>query len=510
MTNGICTDTRDDERSGGELFPQDMFLWVRLLAAALLLLICLLINGPIMAQPLAGTAEENFATTLHKMNPEDFGTLKLYKKNVRKKEYGKAEAGVDALLQDEKRRTWRQPWEELRDSFVSVAISSPKADLSAQAVHRAAQCQEALAAHSRAAQDWRLAVGLYESVARRYGSSKYAADALLAAARISLANLNNTRSAKTYLDWLLDQYRRSSAAPAAKELKNALSRSSAEGRECARDMTLRQARRGNAKLDARTAHLTKAAPALEPQRPVQKTAPARAAGPLTITIDAGHGGSDPGTVHHGVYEKDITLDVALRLGKLLKDNGINVNYTRTRNQTVSLHQRTAFANAKGSDLFISIHVNANLSAQVRGLEVYYLDTSPTAPTVVADRENGTSGKTRAVRGQVRQSQISNRILASSRLARIVRTNLHVHILKSGHTIECNGVRKAPFYVLATASMPSVLVEIGYLSNPGDAALLKSTSYRQAVAEGLAESINAWRWADRQRMTADRKTETKTR
>ncbi|MDO5537839.1 MAG: N-acetylmuramoyl-L-alanine amidase, partial [Desulfovibrionaceae bacterium] len=381
---------------------------------AVLLLVCGLFAGSALSEPLSGAAAKNFEASLYKMDAAEFGELRTLNASLLRQTYEELRERVDALLEDEKRRTWRQSWEIMRDGFVSVAISRPAPTLGAQAVFRAAECQEALAGYSRAARDWRMAVRLYESVARCYPGSVRADDALLACARLSLANLRDSRGAGAYIDWILEKYARADSAEGARALKDALGSGGSSARELAVKMSAHNAARTDAQAAASRKNAGKpaassaaesrakagaasvkrseeAAAARTAQRAAKRTRPAPAAAgqivpALTVTIDAGHGGQDPGTMHNGVIERDVTLDVALRLGRILKESGFRVNYTRTTNRTVSLPDRAVYANSRGSDLFISIHVNANLSEKVRGLEVYYLDTAPSpyAPVLVAD------------------------------------------------------------------------------------------------------------------------------
>ncbi len=423
------------------------------------------------AQPLSGQAAKNFSSTLKGLKAEKFGTLRLLEKKSLMAAYEKNLKAVALLEKDARRKCWRQPWENLRDEFISIAISSPGTDFSAEAVFRAAECQKTLAACSRQSRDWRLAASLYDAMYASSPKSRLADDAVLACASIQARNLHDTKQAVKYLDLHAQKYGKTDTAGEAKALRKSLT--DASGKPDAKDAGKETA--------------AKDSPAQK--RPVQiRHASGR---PCSITIDAGHGGHDPGTVHNGILERDITLDIALRLGRQLQQYGITVYYTRTKDTFVSLPQRSALANKTGSDLFISIHVNANPSQAARGLEVYYLDTASTCGVTVADRENGKHKKVSPAKVSARQQATAGRMARSRKLAQLVTTGLDTSMTGNGYTIEKNSVRKGPFFVLATTSMPSILAEVGYCSNKDDAALLKKAAYRQSLSDGLADGIVAF-------------------
>ncbi len=434
------------------------------------------------AQPLSGQAAKNFSSTLKGVKAENFGTLRLLEKKSLKGAYEKNVQAVALLEKDARKKTWRQPWENLRDEFVSIAISSPGTDLAAEAIYKAAACQKALAAYSRQNKDWRLACSMFEALYAASPKSRLADDSLLACADIQARFLRDTRQALKYLDLHAKKYGKSDTAKEAEALRKTLAGASPKkeaGKEGKEDKA--------AKETATKETAGKDSPAKK--RPVQiRHASGR---PYSVTIDAGHGGHDPGTVHNGILERDITLDIALRLGRQLQQYGITVYYTRTKDTFVSLPQRSALANRTGSDLFVSIHVNANPSQAARGLEVYYLDTAATCSVNVADRENGKHKKVSAARVSAKQQATAGRMARSRKLAQMVTAGLDTSISGNGYAIEKNSVRKAPFFVLATTSMPSILAEVGYCSNKEDAALLKKAAYRQSLSDGLSDGIVAF-------------------
>jgi N-acetylmuramoyl-L-alanine amidase len=212
-----------------------------------------------------------------------------------------------------------------------------------------------------------------------------------------------------------------------------------------------------------------------------------------IVIDAGHGGHDTGTIGPtGLMEKDLCLDVALRLGKIIQQRlpGADVVYTRSDDTFIPLEERTHIANEARADLFISIHANSSHDHQARGIETYYLNLkgSPDAMEV-ASRENATANESiHDLDDIVKKIARSEKIDESREFASDIQDSLSKRIQKQYKPVKDRGVRKAPFVVLIGADMPSILTEISFLSNPADEQLLKKPEHRQRVAEGLYQGV----------------------
>lgn len=209
-----------------------------------------------------------------------------------------------------------------------------------------------------------------------------------------------------------------------------------------------------------------------------------------IVIDAGHGGHDPGTLTSGTNEARLVLDVALRLEKLLVKDGFDVVLTRRTDTFIPLEQRTAIANREGADLFLSIHANASRDPKARGIEVYYLSfaSNPEAEAVAA-RENATSaGGMHNLPGIVRAIALNNKLDESRDLAAMVQQSLTARLSKTNVGMRNRGVKKAPFVVLIGAQMPSILAEIGFITNRQEVALIKTPAYRQKIAEALQAAV----------------------
>ena len=212
-----------------------------------------------------------------------------------------------------------------------------------------------------------------------------------------------------------------------------------------------------------------------------------------IVIDPGHGGHDTGTLGPtGLAEKDVVLDVGLRLKKLLaRDSGCEVIMTRDDDTFIPLEERTAIANEKSADLFISIHANASRDKSARGIETYYLNfTSSPDALEVAARENATSQESvHELQDLIKKIALTEKIEESQEFARRVQHEVHDRVAKaSGGPQRDRGVKKAPFVVLIGANMPSILAEISFLTNPRDERLLKRGDYRQRIAEALYRGI----------------------
>ena len=211
-----------------------------------------------------------------------------------------------------------------------------------------------------------------------------------------------------------------------------------------------------------------------------------------IVIDPGHGGHDTGTIGpDGLEEKDLVLDVGLKLGKLLESRlGAEVVYTRKDDTFVPLETRTAIANQQRADLFISIHANSSSDPDTRGVETYYLNfTSSPDALEVAARENAVSEKSIfELQDLVKKIALKEKIEESREFAADVQGSLHSGLAAKNPGIRDRGVKKAPFIVLIGANMPSILAEISFVSNPGDERRLETSEYRQRIAESLYKGI----------------------
>jgi N-acetylmuramoyl-L-alanine amidase len=215
----------------------------------------------------------------------------------------------------------------------------------------------------------------------------------------------------------------------------------------------------------------------------------------TIVIDPGHGGADPGCLDaSGLLEKDLTLDISLRLRDILRANTkFDVIMTRETDILVPLENRTVVANQRRADLFISIHINAFPDKRRQGIETFYLNLS-TDPRVIelAARENFTTTKTIGEMDKIIQKIVqNNKIIESRDLAQRIQANLVRFLGRQYPDVKDLGTKPGPFWTLIGCGMPSVLIEVSHISNPMEAQRLKSEAYRQQIARGIYEGLLAY-------------------
>jgi len=217
-------------------------------------------------------------------------------------------------------------------------------------------------------------------------------------------------------------------------------------------------------------------------------------GARRIVIDPGHGGHDPGTIGPGgLQEKDLVLDVSLRLEKLVRaELGAEVVMTRATDAYVPLEERTAIANSKGADLFLSVHGNASRDHSARGIETYFLSFAQDShAAAVAARENAISAATlKDLQQLVKAITLNSKIDESRDFAASVQEAM-VQNVRQQHAVEDRGVHTAPFYVLIGANMPSVLAEIAFVTNPDDEKRLKTRDYRDLIARALLRGVKSY-------------------
>jgi N-acetylmuramoyl-L-alanine amidase len=215
---------------------------------------------------------------------------------------------------------------------------------------------------------------------------------------------------------------------------------------------------------------------------------------VRIVIDPGHGGHDTGTTGPtGLTEKDLCLDVALRLGRIIKQHLPNAEivFTRTKDVFISLEERTYIANDIKADLFLSIHANSSPYPAVRGIETYYLDFAGSTEVMeVSARENATAQEKVSDRFELmKKIGLGEKKTEESRMfAEDIQDSLSRSIRRSASSTQNRRVGRAPFVVLVGANMPSVLTEISFLSNPSDEQFLRKAEYRERLAEGLYQGV----------------------
>ena len=216
-----------------------------------------------------------------------------------------------------------------------------------------------------------------------------------------------------------------------------------------------------------------------------------------IVIDPGHGGIENGAAGPGgLLEKEVSLDLAKRLRELLQNDSLSVVLTREDDRLVGLDERTAIANYNRAVLFLSIHVNASARTGASGAETYFLASESTdnEARTLAALENSASGVAHDAfitrDGQQRSLELvlwdlaQNQYMAESS---VLAENMQIQLNRATGTRD-RGVRQAPFRVLMGATMPAVLVEVGFISNPDEESKLRSTSHRDKIAQAMASAV----------------------
>lgn len=233
-----------------------------------------------------------------------------------------------------------------------------------------------------------------------------------------------------------------------------------------------------------------------PRRNERKETERRSPPPVRrIVVDPGHGGHDPGAVgRNGTREKDVVLDIALELSRILTaEHGLDVVMTRSTDVFVELQERTAIANKVGADLFVSVHANAAPNRNASGIETYYLNLAKTEKVAqLAALENGTSlEKVSLLQAVLFDLMATYKLNDSAHLAEDVQKALVRRVATSHPSVKNLGVKQGPFYVLVGATMPSILVETAFISNAAEEERLANPAYRKATAAGIADGIAAY-------------------
>ena len=216
-----------------------------------------------------------------------------------------------------------------------------------------------------------------------------------------------------------------------------------------------------------------------------------------IVIDPGHGGSDSGAVGNGLKEKNVVLATSKKLGALLAKRGYRVLYTRSTDVFINLRSRTAYAAKKNADMFISIHANAapNASAasKMSGVETFFLSParSERSKNAAALENRGDLEDMNTFSKQTFLNFLNReKIISSNKLAIDIQSYMLSSVKKSFKSKD-GGVREAPFWVLVGATMPAVLVEIGYITHPDEGKNLGKSAYQDRIAQGIANGVDAY-------------------
>ena len=216
-------------------------------------------------------------------------------------------------------------------------------------------------------------------------------------------------------------------------------------------------------------------------------------GKYVVVIDPGHGGSQPGAIGpSGLKEKDVVLDIALRLKRMLQNDGFSIHMTREKDVDISLESRPLMALQKEADVFISIHINSVFqkgSHTAKGVETYVLSSKYIGASAkdVADREN------KANQYHNYENEVINQIIADLEESASIDFSLDLADMVQKRLVQHTGlgnrgVKQAPFIVLKGVNMAAVLVEVGFICNPNEEKLLKTSEFREKIAQALSQSV----------------------
>ena len=218
-----------------------------------------------------------------------------------------------------------------------------------------------------------------------------------------------------------------------------------------------------------------------------------------VVIDAGHGGHDSGAFCGGKQEKDLVLQITTKLYKELRRKGYRVHLTRSSDRFLKLGQRTRIADQKDAKVFLSIHANAIANKSrfdiVEGVETYFLQKSRDERSQrIAARENASvlQGTDKLSRDVIIDAVLNGpKIIQSHKLAIDVQNGMVRNLNSKYAGVKDGGVRPGPFYILVGASRPSILIEVGYLTNPKERARLFTSGYQDKIVKGIAEGIGRY-------------------
>lgn len=213
-----------------------------------------------------------------------------------------------------------------------------------------------------------------------------------------------------------------------------------------------------------------------------------------IVIDAGHGGKDPGAIGKGgLQEKDVVLKIVNGLKESLARLGAEIIMTRSDDTFIPLEERAAIANTKEADIFISVHANASFNRKARGVETYFLNLTNDARAIrVAARENAVSIKKMSDLQYILNDLMKTaKVNESSKLAATVQESLVSNLKAKYSDVKGNGVKGAPFYVLVGTHMPSILVEVSFITNPKEEERLADSGYIKEIVAGITSGVNRY-------------------
>ncbi len=362
-------------------------------------------------------------------------------------------------------KKYRDQWMKCIGQFEFIAKKYSRSNAGEKARYSIGLLYEGLAENSKNGMHWNEAVEGYETFAKHYPRSKLADDAYFNSGRIRWENNKDKVGAKKNMNIVVRFYKDGDKYSEAKRYIKSIEGGIVPEREV---------------------------PEYKPVAVVPRIAPAKGT-PITIVIDPGHGGTDKGAVgKRGTKEKYITLDISKKLAKELKKLVPNsrIYLTRWSDKTISLSDRTKFANKKNADLFISVHANASRSSSLKGIQTYYLNNATDeAAKRLAKQENEHAGRSVSDLDTIIATMLQTATTDESKqLARDVHNNLFSSLSKKYSGVVDQHVRSALFYVLVGTKCPAILVETSYLSNPKEERRLKDKNYQDSIVKGIASGV----------------------
>ena len=346
-------------------------------------------------------------------------------------------------------------------AFRRLIYTYPDSEHLPQAHYWIAQCYTMIGDSARAAHH-------YQIVTNQYANTDVAADAQLALGRAYAQQGYDRRAETVYVDIVESAAKKDIVSTASEELKGLKTQ---QNRTTPSDETPSQ---------------PKVQPDPETLTPGSLT---REFGltAKTIVIDAGHGGKDPGGGSNGnLIEKPIALSISKKIGAILTAKGYTVLLTRDSDRFIPLKERTAFATKHKADLFLSIHANASGDSRANGIETYYLDVTSTDKNaeIIAARENANSGYSiQELESLLKGLIVESKSKDSYRLAKHVQQEL---VAATGAADR--GVKHARFVVLIGTSVPAILIETGFVTNPTESKKLTSDTYQQKIASAIVRGV----------------------
>lgn len=418
------------------------------------------------------------------------------------KAYERASKSYQDLVHSPQKKLFRHNWERVIDSFLSLVSTHDKHERTAFAAYMAAKTCHGLYLASGKQEDAQWALKSYSEVAHSYPDNSLADDSLYLAGTILEAVFNNPQGAAKYYSEILRAYPLGDRVDKAQLKLRALGKITAS--ESNRETSLEEATYTVTGMDKhRKASVTPDSdapyPGKENSLSFELTTDRSVsginipgAGLRCIVVDPGHGGKDPGAVGPGgVKEKEVALAIARSLAMRLRDRlGCKVLLSRDQDIYLTTEERAAFANRVDADLFISIHTNSASIKEAHGIETYSLNFSKNeqAAAVVA-RENETTLKEVGNLERILFDLMANsKIHESSRLAMEIQRNLVDRLNDHYDEVKNLGVRQGPFDVLLGATMPSVLIEVGFISNEKEEKRLNNSKYQELAVSGIAAGI----------------------